>query len=277
MEKYPQNINLSAVIGEQPTSKEAGGFAFAVKTLDVGDDLKIALGHEPEEVEKYFARFISENYEVIESRNMSLKKVQKAVLNVMMNYYSAVGLIACCDRVSKVLDNLFAIESGRISFDKKMEKYDVQADGKYGKRDAIIYVDGLDRCFEVAKDKDKEKVETCLKETCQELKKSFGTGSPLLADIPMVMCGNKRDAVVKGDDKEKCRATVALFVRAYGVDNTICVPCHDMSMWYATNQAFLRQNRTPYAVGHFEKAKLGGYEDMRGLIQEKMEEYKLIA
>lgn len=224
--------------------------------LPVGG-FRILVGADGSKVRIYYQRFIEQYYSQGDVNECELQQLRDEAIKSMLRYYGISGNVECFYATLELRDRLLKMEKRyrQIYAGSDASAGDKNLAVTYQKRQAVEYNFSLSNCFCVEGSAVGGIVEDCISRICISVAEAFGQHVHT-ADVAEVMCGKKRDLVLKGDallNRIWIHHLIVHLVR----DNRICMPSvESMEVWDAANQAFLKKFQEPFACDHFSKAPL---------------------
>lgn len=260
-------------LGEQSPRVEP--FVSEGMSLSLGDKDVLRVGDTPESVAVSYRKCMRDNYKRLYRADPdTIHEFQCMVLAEMLKYYGFTQNIPCLQEVKRLIDDMPVADAlaGKVS-----ELLDRIRDAKRHKRtrEPLAYRDDLERCFQVAKGVDAEWLRGRLEAVCRELVNDKGLDAKLFGDVPAVLCGDRRDVIVRSDRgyADDTKKALVLLVRIVVEERGLCEPCGGLSKWEAAQQAFLKSHRRPYAEENYSRtlANDSAANTLRAVIERGLE------
>lgn len=246
----PHNDHLFSL---GPGPRDGEGSADMVE-LELSEGRRVLVGSRAEWVERCFWQCMSRYYADFagagEERRLAFKK---EVLAAMNDFYTFTANGECLAEVARLMDNVTAAAALGEKNRAKLER--MGSAPKHERREPVDFLRLLDHCFEVAEGHDKERVRAVLADICRDMVRRFGLDPATWGAVSEVLCGDRRDVVLKSDgNAEVVKIAVAVLVHEVVEERRVCRPVPRLTTWGAAAQAFLKKAGQPYAEGNFSKA-----------------------
>lgn len=225
-----------------------------VVELPLGEGRSVLASGRAEDVEQCFRQCLMRYYaDFRDAGQEGQLAFQREVLKTLNKFYVCTANSECLAEVARLIDKVG--EAAALG-DKNSAKLDKMGVGRqHEKREKVAYQRDLKHCFEVASGCDKALVQDCLAEICKTIVMDYALDATTFNAIPAVLCGEKRDVVLKSaGNAEATRIAVAVLVHTLVEEKRICRPAAGLTTWQAATQAFLNSSEKPYADDNFSKA-----------------------
>lgn len=201
--------------------------------------MELRLVADSQMVRRCYETFVMSNYEAMRSDDM----LTAEVLDVMRDFYKALGRRDCVAAVAAIRNDMLAIEMEDIAWQKLNGRKPAR-----GRRAKVEYDNSKDPCFGLTDRYEPESVVRMEKALVSALKGRFGIRDGFVEDVFLVLRGIERDMVIKAKS-DRPKLIVRLIVDELVEESNVYAAKGDLNA--AVLSSFLMAYGKTYATDGF--------------------------